>query len=84
MKHGTREGASSAFSHIRPGSIVSIVDRFGKVRKGRAVMFNQEVGCWVLNMGGAHGTPGIATINNVVAVKEGYSQAFALINGRGA
>lgn len=52
---------------IRPGSRVTIVDRFGTKRTGRAVMRGPYG--WVLNMGGRHGTPGIATDDNVVAVK---------------
>lgn len=54
---------------IRHGSRVTIVDRFGKSRTGRAVM--RGPAGWVLNMGGAHGTPGIATAENVTRVKNG-------------
>lgn len=74
------------FLTIKPGAVVTIVDRFGKTRKGRAVMFNREVGAWVLNMGGAHGTPGIATTENVVEVKaakaDGFTATARIINGR--
>ena len=52
---------------IRPGDRVTIVDRFGKERTGRAVM--RGPAGWVLNMGGAHGTPAIASDNNVTRVK---------------
>ena len=44
---------------IRSGDRVTIIDRFGKKHIGRAVMRSSHGG-WVLNMGGAHGTPGIA------------------------
>lgn len=54
---------------IRHGSRVTIVDRFGKSHTGRAVM--RGPAGWVLNMGGAHGTPGIATAANVTRVKNG-------------
>lgn len=75
----------SAFLAIRPGATVTIVDRFGKTRKGRAVMYNFQVHAWVLNMGGAHGTPGIATEENTVKVTAAKADAFTrtsqIING---
>jgi len=37
-----------------------------KEKSGVAVMHNREQNCWVLNMGGAHGTPGIAGVGNIV------------------
>lgn len=51
---------------IRRGDHVTIVDRFGQTRKGKAVMLGPAG--WVLNMGGPHGTPAIATSENVVKV----------------
>ena len=53
---------------IRPGDRVTIRDRFGKERTGRAVMRSSHGG-WVLNMGGAHGTPGLADDSNITSVK---------------
>jgi hypothetical protein len=53
---------------IRAGDRVTIRDRFGKERTGRAVMRSSHGG-WVLNMGGAHGTPGLADDSNIVSVK---------------
>lgn len=53
---------------IRFGDRVTIVDRFGQQRTGRAVMRSSSGG-WVLNMGGPHGTPGLADDRNVVRVK---------------
>jgi DNA-directed RNA polymerase subunit RPC12/RpoP len=53
---------------IRPGDRVTIVNRFGQPSTGRAVMPAKGGIGWVLNMGGAHGTPGIATDENVVKV----------------
>ena len=55
------------FAVARPGSRVTIVNRFGQTRTGRAVMRGPHG--WVLNMGGAHGTPAIANDDNIVAVK---------------
>lgn len=52
---------------IRAGDRVTIVNRFGQQHTGRAVM--RGPAGWVLNMGGKHGTPGIATRENIVAVK---------------
>jgi hypothetical protein len=37
-------------------------------RTGRAVMRSSNGG-WVINLGGAHGTPGLADDSNVVSVK---------------
>lgn len=54
---------------IRAGDRVTIVNRFGQERTGRAVM-RSSCGGWVLNMGGPHGTPGIADDNNIVRVQK--------------
>ena len=51
---------------IRPGDRVTIVNRFGQTSTGSAVMLGPAG--WVLNMGGPHGTPAIATNENVVKV----------------
>lgn len=53
---------------VRAGDRVTIVDRFGVERTGRAVM--QGPHGWVLNMGGRHGTPGIATEENTTRVRK--------------
>ncbi len=55
------------FGKIKPGSRVTIMTPHGQERSGRAVM--RGPAGWVLNMGGAHGTPGIATPENIVNVK---------------
>lgn len=77
-KRATRERAGrirgarlnqSAFDAIRPGSRVTIVNRFGQHSTGRAVM--RGPGGWVLNMGGRYGTPAIATPENVTKVRAG-------------
>jgi hypothetical protein len=65
--HATRSTEQRLVDAIRPGSRVTIVDRFGTQRTGRAVMRGPYG--WILNMGGRHGTPGIATDDNVVRVK---------------
>lgn len=49
--------------------------RYGKEWKeatGRAVMSSRDgCGSWALNMGGKHGTPGVATRRNIVRVRYG-------------
>lgn len=55
-----------AFKGLRPGDRVTIRTPQGQERTGRVVMtFPEHV---VLNMGGAHGTPGIANERNFVRV----------------
>ncbi len=51
---------------IRPRDKVTILTPQGQERTGRAVM-RGDYG-WVLNMGGRHGTPGIASDENIVRV----------------
>lgn len=51
---------------IKPGDRVTIVNRFGQSRTGRAVL--RGPAGWVLNMGGAHGTPAIADDRNITRV----------------
>lgn len=53
---------------IKAGDRVTIKDRFGKEHTGKAVMPSSEGG-WVLNMGGRHGTPGLASDSNVTKIK---------------
>src|SRR5512137_2194473 len=64
------EGASTApqppplqslCDYIRPGDRVTIVTPQGQNVTGRATMRNRQVGCWVLNAGGPHGRPVIAS-----------------------
>ena len=52
---------------IRAGDRVTIVNRFGQEHSGRAVM-RSSIGGWVLNMGGPHGTPGLADDSNITRV----------------
>lgn len=61
--------APALLAQVRPGSRVTIVDRFGVARTGRAVMPSAHGG-WVLNMGGPHGTPGIADESNITKVTQ--------------
>jgi hypothetical protein len=65
----SRKKNAGLFDAIRPGSRVTIVNRFGQSRSGRAVMRGPHG--WVLNMGGPHGTPAIATPDNVTKVRAG-------------
>lgn len=62
-------GAPTLVDQIKPGDRVTIITRHGSRLTGRAVMKNRERGCWVLNLGGAHGTPGLADEENIVQVK---------------
>lgn len=55
-------------AEIQHGDRVTIVNRFGQEHTGRAVMRGPSG--WVLNMGGKHGTPGIATESNIVKVRK--------------
>lgn len=76
----------TTFEQIRPGDRVTILTPHGSKLTGRAVMFNRATGCWVLNLGGRiHGTPGIASEKNTLAVKQVRRDKFAaqaeIING---
>ena len=77
-KFGTQDGLPGAFQRemlfglIKPGKMVMIElpglgnDTAVRIASGRVVM--KGPAGWVLNMGGAHGTPGIADERNVVWV----------------
>ena len=73
------------FDTIQCGDRVTIKTRHGNELTGRAVMFNRKVGAWVLNLGGKHGTPGLADERNTIKVKKAKRDKFALqaaiING---
>lgn len=56
----------SILDRIRPGDRVTVANRFGQSRTGRAVL--RGPAGWVLNMGGPHGTPAVADAANIVAV----------------
>ena len=60
------EFAQTVVEQIQPRDTVVTVNRFGQEQRGKAVMRNNYG--WVLNMGGPHGTPGIVTAANIVAV----------------
>lgn len=69
------------YDQIRNGSRVTIVNEFGQEHTGRAIMHGP--GGWVLNMGGPHGTPGIATPENVVKVSTKKPRPdWAILNTR--
>lgn len=59
--------AESIEDRIRVGDRVTITNRFGQARTGRAVMRGPHG--WVLNMGGPHGTPAIASEENIVRIE---------------
>ena len=52
---------------VQAGDYVTIVNRFGQQRKGRAVMRSSHGG-WVLNGGGRYGIPLLADDSNVIKV----------------
>lgn len=54
------------FDQIKASDRVTIRNRFGQTRTGRAVMRGPHG--WVLNMGGRYGTPDIATPTNVTKI----------------
>jgi len=71
--------AAPAFAAIRPGDMVAILVPFGlsragrewRVKHGRATICSQRThGTVALDMGGRHGTPGVATVTNLVQVKK--------------
>ena len=88
-KYGARQKnfavCNPGFDSIRPGSRVTImvpagIGRAGveyKPKTGKAVM--RGPAGWVLNMGGAHGTPGIATPENTVKVSGGGKSKGSLL-----
>jgi hypothetical protein len=61
---------------IRAGDRVTIVTPQGQKRTGRATM--KGPAGWVLNMGGRHGTPAIASDDNVIKVKKGKAPKHSL------
>lgn len=68
------------FRDIQPGDRVTISNRFGQNRSGRAVM--RGPAGWVLNMGGPHGTPDIATPENFVSASRSSRHAGEASGGR--
>jgi hypothetical protein len=66
----------NAIELIKAGSRVTILVQNGigrngpefRQKTGRAVM--KGPAGWVLNMGGKHGTPGIASEDNIVSVRQ--------------
>lgn len=64
---GTEPKALRLIDTVRPGCRVTIVTPRGQQRSGRAVM-RSSYGGWVLNGGGAHGTPVLADDTNTVKV----------------
>lgn len=68
--------AAQLIDLIRAGDRVTIVNRFGQEHTGRAVMRGPHG--WVLNMGGPHGTPAVATEENIVRVRKGRTRGPAI------
>ena len=61
---------------VGPGDRITIVDRFGAERTGSVVMRNQFG--FVLNMGGRHGTPGLASPDNIVKIRKTTKKPSAI------
>lgn len=61
------------FDSITPSSRVTILTPQGHRVTGRVVM--RGPAGWVLNLGGRHGRPGLATRENVVEVRQGRPRA---------
>lgn len=61
-----RRVSSLSYADIRMGDRVTYVDHRGQEHTGKAVM--RGPAGWVLNLGGAHGTPGICDADTVVRV----------------
>ncbi len=74
----TANDGEHLYHSIRPGDQVTIVTPHGQQVKGRAVM--KGPAGWVLNLGGPHGRPGIASPENIVKVKSmgGKSNAWGI------
>ncbi len=73
------------FDTIQVGDRVTIKTPQGQERTGRAIMYNCKVDAWVLDMGGRHGIPGMASERNFIKVSKAKRDKFALqaaiING---
>lgn len=63
-----REKDGSVLDEIRAGDRVTIRTPHGNELTGKAVM--RGPAGWVLNLGGKHGTPGIATAANLVKFRK--------------
>lgn len=64
--------SQSLIEAARPGDRVTITTPQGQKRTGRVVM--NERTHLVLNLGGRHGTPGVATARNIVSLRYMPSQ----------
>lgn len=83
MSVSNEDPVVALFNSIRPGDKVTILRPSGRNRDGsvdykqatgRAVICGQaRNGVVALNMGGRYGTPGCATVDNLVAVRKGRS-----------
>jgi hypothetical protein len=84
----SEEEAEQILSQVQHGDRVTILVPAGIGREGqewskatgRAVMRN-DYG-WALNMGGTHGTPGVATTRNIVSVRKGKAGSKTVIAAR--
>ena len=85
MNTHTTQAKANTLRSIRAGDRVTIlvpngqrinwqsgtIEQEWKESAGRAVMRGALPDSWVLNMGGRFGTPGVATVDNIVRVRKG-------------
>ena len=64
----TAQGSAAIHDSIGHGDRVTFRDRFGQERTGKAVM--RGPAGWVLNMGGAHGTPAVPSADSITKVRK--------------
>ena len=74
--------AARLVDSIRPGDIVTIISPHGQKLTGRAVMPAKGGIGWVLNLGGRHGTPGIATDENTIMVRKSQDRKSKPVDDR--
>jgi len=65
----------NALDKIMAGDRVTIVSPQGALLTGKAVMTGPAG--WVLNLGGRYGTPGIASMKNIMLVKRAGQTVLA-------
>lgn len=64
----TAQGSAAIHDSIGYGDRVTFRNRFGQERTGKAVM--RGPAGWVLNMGGAHGTPAVPSADSITKVRK--------------
>lgn len=70
MENESEIKEESLISRVKAGDMVTIVTPQGSRLTGRAVMRTSNRKGWVLNLGGPHGTPGLAYDRNTIKVSK--------------